>query len=579
MDNGWFCKRCGMIKQRCICPEKDFVAIGKIEPSSSQILKLKKLNPEIDAEIIENFPFPEAREGQLEIISDIKNAIDDGFEYIILEAGTGTGKSAIATALCNIFEPAYILTMTKQLQAQYSDEFGHSLMKGRSNFYCKAADLEESCDKGVCQTTPNSRKYVCDFGVTKSSKNGLTEAFEDFFGNLWYFRSIDRCNYWLQKVDAINSPLTLMNYDYALLELNYVRHFGKRRLMVLDEAHNLENKLMRRMEVNIPAKRLEKDVEKTIPSDMLKYEDPADWEEFIRSLYEAYSKINIKDLPKNRADRIKRSMISFYDLGMELEDNSQNWVVDPTPDRVSFKPLTIDGYTEEMLFRHADIRLFMSATILDQKLFCRWLGIDPDAVFSLNIKSPFPASKRPVYLRLAGNMSKRSIKYTAPKTIPILEKIIEHHKYEKGLIHTHNYKCQKYIMENILNNRLISHDSTNREYKLMQFEQSERPLVLVSPSMSEGVDLPYEKCQFQVIYKIPFPYLGDRQINKRRLKDPRWYAYKTVMTLIQAYGRGMRAEDDYCVTYILDGNINMLSDSRMYKNLIPTFFKEAIQDE
>ena len=84
------------------------------------------------------------------------------------------------------------------------------------------------------------------------------------------------------------------------------------------------------------------------------------------------------------------------------------------------------------------------------------------------------------------------------------------------------------------------------------------PRVLVSPSMSEGVDLPYEKCQFQVIYKIPFPYLGDPQINQRKQQDPSWYAYKTIMTLLQAYGRGMRAEDDYCETYILDGNFRML---------------------
>jgi len=43
-----------------------------------------------------------------------------------------------------------------------------------------------------------------------------------------------------QKAKAVKSPITLMNYDYALLELNYVKHFGKRRLMILDEAHNMK---------------------------------------------------------------------------------------------------------------------------------------------------------------------------------------------------------------------------------------------------------------------------------------------------------------------------------------------------
>ena len=182
----------------------------------------------------------------------------------------------------------------------------------------------------------------------------------------------------------------------------------------------------------------------------------------------------------------------------------------------------------------------MSATILDHELFCRWLGIDPKEVYYLRINSSFPASSRPVHIKSVGPMSQRAIRRTAPKTIPILEKIIEHHKYEKGLIHTHNYKCQQYIMKHIKNPRLMDHDSKNREYRLHEFERSKEPRVFVSPSMSEGVDLPYEKCQFQVIYKVPFPYLGDKQINKRKAKDPKWYAYKTVMTLLQAYGRGMR---------------------------------------
>ena len=48
------------------------------------------------------------------------------------------------------------------------------------------------------------------------------------------------------------------------------------------------------------------------------------------------------------------------------------------------------------------------------------------------------------------------------------------------------------------------------------------------------------------------------------------------MTLVQTYGRGMRADDDSCVTYILDSDIQMLLKSPLYKSLIPDFFKEAI---
>lgn len=577
MDKDFICKNCGMLKINCICSSITSKSSKMVNISKNQISDIKRSNPHIDHDIIENFPFPHPREGQLDIIAEIKGAITEGFRYIILEAGTGTGKSAIASTLARMYQPAYILTMTKQLQSQYAHEFGYPLVKGRSNFACKEDDLESTCDIGTCQTTPSSQNFSCPYGITKSDYDKGIPAFKDAFENQIYFKSPDKCNYWEQKAEAVNSKITLMNYDYALLELNYVKHFNKRNIMILDEAHNIEDKLMHRLEVNIYNKRLEKDIKKSIPRSMMEYEDPSEWLMFIESTYEDYKAINIKNIPKNKADRINRTKRRLNELLNNLEENPKNWVVDSSPGGVSFKPLKVNMYAEENLLKHADVCLFMSATILDHKLFSKWLGIHPAELYSIKVDSNFPSSKRPVFIKTRGKLSANSIKYTAPKTIPVLNKIIKHHKHEKGLIHTHNYKCQEYIMNNIHNSRLVSHNSQNREYQLNQFEKSKDPLILVSPSMSEGVDLPYDQCQFQVIYKIPFPYLGDKQVNKRMKRDPRWYAYKTVMTLIQAYGRGMRAEDDYCATYILDGNIDMMFKSPRYRSLVPKFFKEAVQ--
>ena len=77
----------------------------------------------IHSEVKENFPFEKPRKHQLETISEIKEAIDNGYKYIVLEAGTGTGKSAIAATLASIFDSTYILTVTKQLQDQYLQDF------------------------------------------------------------------------------------------------------------------------------------------------------------------------------------------------------------------------------------------------------------------------------------------------------------------------------------------------------------------------------------------------------------------------------------------------------------------------
>lgn len=601
MSISLFCPDCGMIKNRCICSKKDKSSHERKIPqnkifktpynnknnsksSSKHVLsdmrvnELKSQYPNIEEIIIENFPFQQPRHDQLEIISDIYEAIESGYKYIILEAGTGTGKSAIAVTLARIYDKAYIFTMTKQLQNQYSNEFGFPLVKGRGNFGCLYNELESACDIGRCKTVPNTSNFICPYGVSKSPTLGANEAFADSAGNSLFYQSDDHCSYWNQKANAINADITLMNYDYAFLELNYVKHFNKRDLIIFDEAHNIEDKLMKRMEVILNFKRLESDIKKVISPTTLSSSNAKDWILEIEALYDAYKELSIKDLSKNKIERINRQTRSLKQLKENLKNEPRNWVIDVNEDHVAFKPLRVNQYAKDYLFQYGDVCLFMSATILSERLFCKWLGINPNEAYFIKQDTPFSPNKRPVELKLAGKMSANRINKTAPDTLPILNKILKRHKNDKGLIHTHNYKCQQYIMNNILNSRLLAHGSKNREIVLKEFENSLNPSVLISPSMSEGVDLPYDKCRFQVIYKMPFPYLGDKQINLRRKQDSRWYAYKTVMTLMQAYGRGMRAEDDSCYTYILDSNVKMLFTSPLYKSLVPDFFKEAIID-
>ena len=604
MSNLLFCPKCGMLKSNCAC---DKFAIGKSKgptnlfsfskPKKSQVVDdeipdiysvedykldeatsayLKEIYPNIDDEIIENFPFENPRTGQLEIIQDIVDAIKNGYKYIVLEAGTGTGKSAIATTLAKIYDSAYILTMTKQLQAQYSDEFSFPLVKGRSNFACLLDKLESTCDVGRCKTAPSSSKFFCEYGVSKNPTLDAEFAFEDSYGGGIFYQSPKHCHYWSQKANSINSQITLMNYDYAIAELNYVKHFGKRSLMILDEAHNIENKLMSTMEVGIYNRVIENDNNKTMTKEFLEDAEIEDWIMEIDAIRDAYEDIDVKQLSKNKADKIRTTIARFKSLKNNLEKEPKNWVIDTTEDSAIFKPLRVHHYAKNNLLKYGDVVIFMSATILSHKMFSKWLGLNPNEVYYIKVDSPFTKEKRPIILNLAGKMSANRIKNTAPKTIPILQEILKKHEGDKGLIHTHSYKCQQYIINNLYNSRLISHSSKNREQVLNFFEKDENPLVLVSPSMSEGVDLPYDKCRFQIIYKVPFPYLGDKQVNLRMKRDKKWYAYKTVMTLMQAYGRGMRAEDDSCYTYIIDSDINMLFKSPMYRSLVPDFFKEAV---
>ncbi len=106
---------------------------------------------------------------------------------------------------------------------------------------------------------------------------------------------------------------------------------------------------------------------------------------------------------------------------------------------------------------------------------------------------------------------------------------------------------------------------------------TKEPTVLVSPGLKEGVDLKGKLSEFTIIIKLPYPFLGDKQVKSRMEKQPLWYDWKTTLDLVQSYGRSIRSENDKADTYIFDKTFNWF----VKKNsaLIPDWFKSAIVRE
>jgi ATP-dependent DNA helicase DinG len=107
------------------------------------------------------------------------------------------------------------------------------------------------------------------------------------------------------------------------------------------------------------------------------------------------------------------------------------------------------------------------------------------------------------------------------------------------------------------------------------FFDAPTPCVMVTPSMRLGVDLKDELARWQIIAKVPYPYLGDPQVKKRTEIDSGWYEYQTITSIIQTYGRVCRSETDYGETYILDGKFDDIFSRNM--SYFPMWFKEAIK--
>lgn len=533
-----------------------------------------KVNPEV----AKHFPFAKPRQFQLETISEIIEAISKGYKYIVLEAGTGTGKSAIAATLSQMFDSSYILTVTKQLQDQYLNDFndlGFKLVKGRSNFHCKNYSrnaITQGCDVGRCVAEGHS----CKYSLNNADKDKITEE--------------NTCEYYYQKFLAINSNVTIANYHYMFLELNYVSDFAKRDLMICDEAHNIESMMMNQLTLEFDRHDLKEYLKFNLSKEVvneLSEGDCTDWIVFVEKIKTKYerelSKIEDVDNPqiserkiffKNRISDCSRFLNNIYlDSEMWIFDYDKEFGI------AQFKPLKIDNYATESLFRYADVCIFMSATVLDYGLFAHWLGISPDEIYAIRRKSPFDIKKNPIKTFKNFNMSYAQIEMTAPQTIPKIKEILDKHKNEKGIIHTVSAGCRDFLMDNIKTDRFITHDTQNRADVIDEFKASDKPLVLVSPSVNEGVDLPGDECRFQIIYKIPYPDLGDRQIAMRNSLDPKWYDYKTSLALVQTHGRGMRFDEDYCTTYFIDSRLRgYLSHDAFQNHFIPDTFTDAIEN-
>ena len=240
-----------------------------------------------------------------------------------------------------------------------------------------------------------------------------------------------------------------------------------------------------------------------------------------------------------------------------------------------FKPIDVAKYAEQYLLRLGHKVLFMSATLLSHDKFAQTLGIDKDQISGKSLPSPFPTSNRPILHVPMGKMTSKEIDNTLPVLCSAIEKILEQHKEEKGIIHTHSYKISNYIKNNVKSSRLLFSTASDRDDILKKHMKSKKATVLVSPSMTEGVDLKGDFSRFQILCKVPYPFLGDKIVKKRMNKWKWWSSFQTAKSVIQSIGRSIRSKDDKAVTYILDSDW-----SRFFKynaGLFPKDFLKCIK--
>lgn len=518
---------------------------------------------QINPIVKEHFTYDKPRKYQLETISKIYDAIENGYKYIILEAVSGFGKSGIATTLSEIYaeDKTYLLNPTRQLSSQYLEGFKDHNIKiayPRSDSRCKHKE-KNSCAQSYC------KGQKCNFNQSQT------------------------CNFLESIQDSLNSTTTLTSYQLFLLEnyyqsnfLNGRNLFSKRKLLILDEGHNVDDLVCSNIILELYKAKL-RDVGLDLENEARFLEEYEEYYYFLEkakihyenelSRYQPGSKKYNKYYP----DYIKITKFLEY-----FKDNPQNIAFTYYKGtKLRFTPITVKEIINKVLLDFGEVCIFMSSSIFNPENFNYDLGIDEKETYVLKVPNIFELSNNPITVYNDFNMEYTNLKEVARKTIPTIKRILKKHANDKGVIHTVSDECRDFIVDNIRIKRIITHNSDNREEQLNKFKQSNEPLVFVSSSMNEGVDLPGEQCRFQIIYKLPFIGKTERVIRRQETYDDGkdWYLYKMLTRLIQTYGRGIRFEGDHCKTYIIDNRIwEIIEDDLENNQIIPQYFLDAIED-
>ena len=160
-----------------------------------------------------------------------------------------------------------------------------------------------------------------------------------------------------------------------------------------------------------------------------------------------------------------------------------------------------------------------------------------------------------------------------PKIAKLIKDICESHSTEKGIIHTHTLDITKHIQKHLKGDRYLFRDSESKNDSILsKHSKSKEPTVIVSPSMTFGIDLKDDLARFQIIVKAAYLPLGDNRIKRLFDVDKDWYTDKMLISLVQACGRGIRSKDDHCTTYIIDQAITDAVIANRAK--LPKYFVE-----
>lgn len=526
---------------------------------------------------------PHYRKDQKAVIIDVMKAFyEDDYDNYILSAPTGFGKSPVCLTVAQVGgilapysgsleerakkalasfevvrheEHGYYVTpqniLLDQLNSDYRTLPSFGMFKGRSHYTC-SEDPTKSCEDGPCRFDDDLQ---CDsYGSARDS--------------------------------ALSSPVTNTNFVLYMVHPDV----EMRSSLVVDEAHMTPEYVQSHVEIKLREDRLSKYVWEIPRFD--DFQGYVDWmkpkaddlqmkvEEMEEQIQVQSSMNGVDQSLVREYEKTKRLANKFERLVNDWRYNNEEWVVNHTTEYderkgkeiqvVTFEPITPYRFMEFMVFGKGNKRLISSATPPEPDL----LGLETEETVRLTVESPFPVENRPCYVDPVGQMSSgnrsKNVGDVAEKVVDVSE--------GNTLIHAHTYDFADELYDALsmrVGGNVMVQDGGSREKSLEKWKRSDKEF-FVSVNMYDGLDLKDDLCRTNVVCVVPFPYLGDPQVQRRKEEEgDRFFNWRTAMRIQQAYGRTTRSRDDWSDTYILDENFAWFY--RQNRRLFFDWFVEALE--
>jgi Rad3-related DNA helicase len=261
-------------------------------------------------------------------------------------------------------------------------------------------------------------------------------------------------------------------------------------------------------------------------------------------------------------------------------DQTDSWVYnwDKREKRLDIVPVNVDWIFKKYFDGLADKIIFMSATILNLSNFASTLGIRPDQCCFVDVESTFDPKNAPIVVlgNCKTNYKDLQDEANMKNIVKSVKYILDQHKGQRGIIHTGNMKISKYIKENLRDPRLLVRLDEVRNEDILEEHYVSKDSVLVSSSMTEGIDLHDDLSTFQIIVKLPWESLGNLRTKTLSEEVPLWYSNKMWQKLLQASGRSVRSHTDYAETFVLDASFSF--QHKKFSKFLPEYFENRLID-